>query len=334
MQRAGFSIVLALALVQASTAAAQTAGDTPARAPSPPSTTPPPAEAPSDTPPSATPPAAEPPPENPDGSPATPPATTEPSATAAAAPAPDAPKRPKLNDAQEAKLRVMVAEIRYKRQSLRFDASYEPLGGVSTETSAATPPPQDANAATPPPQDAGAATRPAQDAAGPRRQWTVFQGKADQQIDALTFYRALGRDDLVSAYHQRRYLMYGGFIAGGVGFAAAALFNVTDIANYGPCERQMGSAAELCQMNQRGSLIPTIIALSVAVTGTAIGTYFYRNPQPLDEDTARSLAAAYNQRLRHVLGLPEPTRHAGLQDVKLIPFVADRDAGVALGGRF
>jgi hypothetical protein len=162
----------------------------------------------------------------------------------------------------------------------------------------------------------------------------VFQGKADQQIDALTFYRALGRDDLVAAYHQRRYAMYGGFIAGGVGFATAALLNVTDLANYGACDRKMGAAADLCQMNQRGSLVPTIIALGVAVAGTAVGTYFYRNPQPVDEDTARSLAAAYNQRLRQVLGLPEPTRHAGLRDFKLIPFVAERDAGIALGARF
>jgi hypothetical protein len=66
----------------------------------------------------------------------------------------------------------------------------------------------------------------------------------------------------------------------------------------------------------------------------AIATYLLVRPQPIDEAEARSLADAYNRRLRHRLGLPEVADRPRVHDVTIVPLVGERGAGVAITARF
>jgi hypothetical protein len=158
--------------------------------------------------------------------------------------------------------------------------------------------------------------------------------RSDQKLDPPEFYRALGREDLARAYRRRHFVMIGGYVASAVAFAVAGVLNVAHTSNFSVCNHLPADEVPSCTAQHRRSATPVLIALGVGLAGTAVGTYFYRNPHPIDENDAKALADVYNQRLRGQLGLPVASRRSILRELAVTPYIADRDAGLALGARF
>lgn len=195
--------------------------------------------------------------------------------------------------------RRQAADLAFRQHALRFGPSYE-LG--------------------------------AQHTGGGGQSWQVFRGAADQELDAPAFYQALGRDDLADAYRRRHTLMIGGYVASGAAFIAAGLLAIRK-SDYSACGSQLDPAAyQRCWDEHTLSQTPALVAAGVGLAATAFASYFYRNPQPIDEHDAKALADAYNQRLRRQLGLPVASRRPIVRDVALAPYVAGHAAGLALAG--
>jgi hypothetical protein len=211
----------------------------------------------------------------------------------------DAPPGPLSSEEQAERARRQAAELVFRHHALRFGPSYE-LSGQPTSGG---------------------------------QGWQVFRGRADEELDALAFYQALGRDDLADAYLQRHTLMIGGYVASGLAFAAAGLLAVRK-SDYSACGSQLDpDAYQRCWNAHTLSLTPAVIAAGFGLVATAFASYFYRNPHPIDEYDAKALADAYNQRLRRQLGLPVAIRRPIVRDLALAPYAAGRDAGLALTGR-
>jgi len=218
-------------------------------------------------------------------------------------PAPRAPPPalPDPTDAQIARARRALAELKFNRRSIRM----EPLDRDERSGSAARIP-----------------------------DWLFLRGELDQPLDPPAFYRLVGRDDLAWAYGRRRGLKIGGFVLAGTSLLVAGVLlagNDTPFCDYELTPDGHGR----CLRTHHPSMLGAAGAmLGVAVTSALIGFYFAVRPQPISEDDARALADAYNQRLRHRLGLPAAPRRALLRDVTLTPYVAGRDTGAVLGARF
>lgn len=201
-----------------------------------------------------------------------------------------------------------VAELRFKRQALRFGASY----AVSVTDSTLTV----------------------------SRRWLVFQGDVDQVLEPEDFYTTLGRSDLAEAYHRRRTIMVGSLVVSGLAFAAATVAFIAAIPRHEDC--QLGPTFSMCvqdnaALSEKGfppSMAPALVLLGVAMVGIGVGGYYYARPHPVEENDAKSLADAYNQRLRRQLGLPVAMRRPVFHDVKLVPYAGGHDGGLVLGARF
>jgi hypothetical protein len=162
--------------------------------------------------------------------------------------------------------------------------------------------------------------------------WYAFRGDADQDLPALAFYDTVGRADLADAYRRRHALMVGGYAAAGLAFgvgAALILFSRGDLAT---CNGLQGDAFDRC-VDDNHSLTRVVVAAGIGLVAGAFGTYFYRNPHPIDENDAKALADAYNQRLRRQLGLPIAQRAPLLHDVALAPTITAGGAVLSVGGR-
>ena len=213
---------------------------------------------------------------------------------------PTTPAPPPLSDEQRAQLsRRRAAEVAFLHQSLRFRPTFDRV-----------------------PADG--------DDGGP---WQVYRGGADQEIEAPEFYRALGRDDLADRYRMRQRLMIGGFAAGTVAFVVAGVLNIrTD--DLRACDGMPPGVFDACVHDHMHSAVPTVVAGGIGLAAALFGTYFYRRPHPIDENDAKALADAYNQRLRRQLGLAAQSAPPLVHDLAVTPRLAGRDAGLALGGRF
>jgi len=195
-----------------------------------------------------------------------------------------------------------AAELVFRQHSLRFGPSYEIRG-------------QHTHGAT-------------------EQQWHTFRGRIDQELDAQEFYQAIGRDDLGRAYQRRRALMIGSFFASTLAFIAAGVLSLENRPDLDGCNGLQGQAQAHCVDTRITALNPMFIAAGCGMVAMALSFYYHRNPHPIDENDAKTLADAYNQRLRRQLGLPVAIRRPILHHVTLRPYVAERDAGLALGGRF
>jgi hypothetical protein len=211
----------------------------------------------------------------------------------------DEPSPPLSVEAQAERARRQAAELVFRRQALRFGPSYE-LGGQHT--------------------------------AGGGQGWRVFQGRPDDELEAPAFYQMLGRDDLADAYRLRHTLMLGGYVAGGLAFIAAGVLAVRK-SDFSACSSQLDPVAyQRCSDDHLNSPAPAVIALGVGLAASVFASYFYRNPQPIDEHDAKALADAYNQQLRRQLGLPVAARRPIVRDLALAPYLSSRAAGLALAG--
>jgi hypothetical protein len=152
------------------------------------------------------------------------------------------------------------------------------------------------------------------------RAWVVFHGDPGRALEPVEFYRLVGRDDLAVAYRHRRIVKIVGYVIGSAGM-------VTGLALGALNERD-------CSMCTDGLVVPALLAAGGGVAGLTLGIYLERNPHPIDEAEARTLADQYNQQLRSRYGLPPVAATAPGRDAALIPYVTGRVGGLALRVRF
>jgi hypothetical protein len=127
--------------------------------------------------------------------------------------------------------------------------------------------------------------------------------------------------------------MIGGYVFGSTAFIAAAAF-VARRPNYAPCYPLPDVAANRCLEDHAISQRPAIAAAGLGLVGALIGTYFYREPHSIDENTAKQLADTYNQQLRGKLGLPVSARRRAIRGLAFAPWIGVRYAGFVMGARF
>jgi hypothetical protein len=191
-----------------------------------------------------------------------------------------------------------VAELKYKRQSIRFGESYHVAVSASYVSV--------------------------------HRRWIAFQGDLDQELEPVDFYATVGRPDLGDAYMTRRHVMIGGYVVMAVGYLVA-LAVVAD--SYGASDDCPILDSACRDQNKPDHTVP-LIAFGIGTVGMGVGLYLHFHPHPIEENEAKSLADSYNQGLRVQLGLPVVSRRPLLRDMKLVPYVTGHQGGLALTGRF
>jgi hypothetical protein len=197
-----------------------------------------------------------------------------------------------------------LAELRFKRQSIRFGANYRLL---ATGTAVAL-----------------------------MRRWVAYMGELDQELAPEAFYVVVGRADLAARYRSRRHAMIGSFVAGAVSTTAGLV--VLGVASRENCE--FGSPNYSMCIEDHERHVHNAFAWGAGIVGVGIvtlyvGFHLYRHPHPIDENEAKTLADGYNQNLRRRLGLPTVARHLPrLHDVRWTPHVTGHQAGLALSARF
>lgn len=155
--------------------------------------------------------------------------------------------------------------------------------------------------------------------AGASQRWFPYQGELKARLELAEFYRLVGRTDLMDSYRRRHAMMVGLYWGGGALAIGSAMLGFAALdADQGTFSRLRSAAlAGLC-----GGLV-----------AIAAGRWLQSAPQPIGENEAKSLAEQYNGRLRRQLGLPAAAR-ARTRDVRVVPYVSARDAGIALATAF
>lgn len=217
--------------------------------------------------------------------------------------APPAPPAQLLLDDRAAREQREIAELKFRRGSLRFGSNLQ-----LTATG---------------------------NAVVLHRSWVVYQGDLDEEIEPTAFYTTVGRPDLSEAYTQRRGVKIASLVISGV--AAAVGFGILfyDLGSRKDCPTTLPfDQFEACLDDNRPGFVGPLVAIGVSSVALGVGFWYHFHPHPIEENDAKALADAYNQRLRRQLGLPVVTRAPLLHDVKLTPFIARGDTGLALGARF
>jgi len=149
------------------------------------------------------------------------------------------------------------------------------------------------------------------------RAWTIHQGDLDEELKPVDFYQAMGRPDLAAQYTSRRHHAIGGFIVSGVGVLAELSVLITS------------------HDKDTSFSIATLVVANLAIFGGAFyGIHYSNNLHPIEENDAKAMADAYNQRLRRELGLPVVTRRPLLHDMTVTPYLASNQSGLAMTARF
>jgi hypothetical protein len=214
-----------------------------------------------------------------------------------------------------------VAELRYRRDAIRFGDRYELSGGKYPSLS---------------------------------RRWVAFQGESDHELDPVTFYTEVGHPELGKIYAQNISNRNTGLLVGGIATAASLVafgigfYSAVSDNNAAPkCDVTMSfdafSACVAAGQHQqdkasqdfRNAAIPGALLLLGGAISFTVAAYYAHTAQPISEDEAMSLADAYNHGLRHNLGLPTAGREPLIRSLRLSPFSATgNDGGLALGGTF
>jgi hypothetical protein len=202
---------------------------------------------------------------------------------------------PPPTEADRAAARRELAELSYRRRSIRFDAISE-LGGL--------------------------------------RRWVFQRGELNQDLDPTAFYHLVGRDDLARSYARRRGTMIGSYVLGVTTLALAGVL-ARDLDETPQCDVEPTVDGQgRCVGVRRPSPVPVVVMAGLGLTELVVGTYLMVRTQPIDEAEARSLADAYNRRLRRRSGLPDVAARPRLRDVAVLPYVAASQAGIAIAARF
>jgi hypothetical protein len=137
--------------------------------------------------------------------------------------------------------------------------------------------------------------------------WDAFQGHDHHPIDEETFFRIVGRDDLLQRHHRKALvkssLTYGGgaLIVGGLVFAALSALSR---AHFGGQAAGACTTPDFCDPKPSGP--SPYWGLGIAATGlVSIFVGHTITPTPIDADEADHLARDYDQSLRTSLGVSE-----------------------------
>jgi hypothetical protein len=234
----------------------------------------------------------------------------EPPAPPSAVPLAPPPAAP--NDDRAERAQRDVAELTFKRRSIRFGERYQLVATGNTARLV--------------------------------RNWVAYRGDLDEELDPLDFYADVGRPDLGDSYTLRRHISIGSLVTAGLATALATYLVITAF-DTGPetaCAAVPLDQFEACldaqtkaRDDRRSTYLPPAIAASIgSAIALGVGIYLAIHPHPIDENEAKSLADVYNQQLRRRLGLPVVTRRPVLRDLKLTPYVAGNGTGIALSARF
>jgi hypothetical protein len=196
-----------------------------------------------------------------------------------------------------------LAELRFKRQSLRFGKNYQLVATGNT--------------------------------VGLVQRWVAYQGDLDQELDPEDFYAKVGRPDLADSYRSRNAVKIGILVTSVVLSTASLVVLGSGISD--DCDFRSNDFLTCLDNHARerhDALIEATILSGLGTVSWAAWLYLHLHPHPIDENEAKSLADRYNQNLRGQLGLPVATRHPlRLHDVRWIPYVTDPHAGLVLSAR-
>ena len=225
----------------------------------------------------------------------------------------------------------------------RADLSYpipDPIFGFGPARPAAAAPPPVTPLASPPP-----GTQPIElreifwgDRFGQLRHRPVpFQG--NQPLDGAALYRALGREDLASAYETRA----GVKVAVGLGAPAALVVGALVLKSATPethCETPPSKyafqiQAPVCQTDWKNGTIATGIVLLAAGPVLMITASAAIDTEPVSLAERQRLIDAFNASLAHATtdGAPARPKPAGVTS-SASPVLSTGGAGLTLGARF
>jgi hypothetical protein len=159
-----------------------------------------------------------------------------------------------------------------------------------------------------------------------QHQWLVFQGDPGRSLSAEEFYHVLGRDDLADAYRARRGWRIAGGITAVLGLSTAVVLGIASLDH--------GCIGLGCSSQRPDYVAPMLASFGIGLAGFMV-LHVKSDPPAVNETNARTLADAYNQRLRARLGLPPHAMHrAPIRDIALVPIVASGDRGLVLCATF
>ncbi len=205
---------------------------------------------------------------------------------------PDAPPAIAIIDDRAERERRDIAELQYRQQALRFGAGYV---GENSVTSAALIGAPDS------------------------RRWSVYRGDLDHELTREDFYRVIERPDLLKDLRTRRdntKMLRGMAWLSGMVSAVGTVFLVRGAVENGDVNTGWG--------------IASLGGLVASATFAMVASHRAASPHPIPLSEAKSLADAYNRRLRGQLGLPTASSRPPIRELRL----SAGPGGLALGGTF
>ena len=211
-------------------------------------------------------------------------------------------------------------QAQYKRVELRIGERYE-LGGTRDEPSLL-------------------------------RNWVVYRGEQNHELDPETFYNNVGRPDFARIYADRISMrnkaitvaavtgaaaitiaIIGAVKASSEGSSATCDVHTSDFAN---CVDQAIAAGGRSSSDLETALGVSGLFLLGTAIAIVIANHYHSTANPVTEDEAMTLADNYNRGLRRRLNLPTAQREPVLESLKVAPFAigAHDGGGIALGGTF
>lgn len=224
------------------------------------------------------------------------------------APPPVAPPPARAHDDAEARAAREQAELRFRRESVRFGDDLV-VSGHNGNVSVS-------------------------------RAWVAVRGDSNQRLSPREFYQLMGRPELADKYQARRNLGTGLAVAGTVMIVGSLGYSIYSAATQEDCSSPDASA-DCFERNgeqfSRGTTIG-IVGGAAGILVAGIGVYQMRRAHPVSENEAKQLADQYNEELRRDLGLPTLGRalRPRVRDVRFAPTIdpATGGGGLALSGRF
>lgn len=137
--------------------------------------------------------------------------------------------------------------------------------------------------------------------------WDAFQGRDHHPIDEETFFRVVGREDLVRRFHHRAVLKKSLMAGGGVAIAGGALYAlVTLLSNQGPTVLPpCPSSATSCGISPSHGPSPAwgLIGVGSGLASVLVGHLL--NPSPIGAPEADRLARDHDEQLKAAFGLSD-----------------------------
>ncbi|HSP78764.1 MAG TPA: hypothetical protein VLQ93_09560 [Myxococcaceae bacterium] len=171
-----------------------------------------------------------------------------------------------------------------------------------------------------------------------------YEGKYKKPLSGDSFYRKVGREDLVQAYGQKmntKLLL--GVVGGGAAAGGLLMATTSPIPKVEDCDFFSPDFDACRQRNDQRHderFATTLTGLGISTAGIGLLTVaLLLDPHPVTASEARELADKYNKQLAAELGLsedgsPTPPPKPSVIQAHLTPVVGPGVAGLQLGGTF